>query len=81
MSGPTKTLPLERFDHTRHGTDRRTTVSAESDGYRFVGYFVTWHNQRVFVVDPDELDRATGETINPESCAPVLARTRGCPFP
>jgi hypothetical protein len=41
------------------------TVSAESDGYRFVGYFVTWHSQRVFVVDPQSAPaRATGETIN-----------------
>ena len=41
------------------------TVSAESDGYRFVGYFVSWHNQRVFVVDPRAAAaRATGETIN-----------------
>jgi hypothetical protein len=48
------------------GTARiEDTVSAESDGYRFVGYFVTWHNQRVFVVDPQSApDRATGETIN-----------------
>jgi hypothetical protein len=41
------------------------TVSAESDGYRFVGYFVTWHNQRVFVVDARSGSaRAPGETIN-----------------
>jgi len=41
------------------------TVSAESDGYRFVGYFVSWHNQRVFVVDPRSAPaRARGETIN-----------------
>jgi hypothetical protein len=41
------------------------TVAAESDGYRFVGYFVTWHNQRVFVVDPQSAPaRSTGETIN-----------------
>jgi hypothetical protein len=48
------------------GTARiEDTVSAESDGYRFVGYFVTWHNQRVFVVDPQPAPtRATGETIN-----------------
>jgi len=48
------------------GTARiEDTVSAESDGYRFVGYFVTWHNQRVFVVDPQSAPaRATGETIN-----------------
>lgn len=40
-------------------------ISAETDGYRFVGYFVTWHNQRVFVVDPRSAPaRATGETIN-----------------
>ena len=48
------------------GTARiEDAVSAESDGYLFVGYFVTWHNQRVFVVDPQSLPaRATGETIN-----------------
>jgi hypothetical protein len=48
------------------GTARiEDTVSAESDGYRFVGYFVTWHNQRVFIVDPQSAPtRATGETIN-----------------
>jgi hypothetical protein len=41
------------------------TVSAESEGYRFVGYFVTWHNQRVFVVDPQSGSaQAPGETIN-----------------
>jgi hypothetical protein len=41
------------------------TVSAESDGYRFVGYFVSWHNQRVFVVDPRAMPAlAPGETIN-----------------
>jgi hypothetical protein len=48
------------------GTARiEDTVSAESDGYRFVGYFVPWHNQRVFVVDSQSPPtRATGETIN-----------------
>lgn len=48
------------------GTARiEDTVSAESDGYRFVGYFVIWHNQRVFVADPQSAPtRATGETIN-----------------
>jgi hypothetical protein len=48
------------------GTARiEDAVSAESDGYLFVGYFVTWHNQRVFVVDPQSAPaRATGETIN-----------------
>lgn len=41
------------------------TVSAESDGYRFVGYFVTWHDQRVFVVDPQSGPaHANGESIN-----------------
>jgi hypothetical protein len=41
------------------------TISAESDGYRFVGYFVSWHNQRVFVVDPRSVPAlAPGETIN-----------------
>ncbi|HXP65868.1 MAG TPA: hypothetical protein VN815_10365 [Steroidobacteraceae bacterium] len=41
------------------------TVFAESDGYRFVGYFVTWHHQRVFVVDPrSAVQRGIGETIN-----------------
>jgi hypothetical protein len=40
-------------------------VSADSEGYRFVGYFVTWHNQRVFVVDPQSGSaQAPGETIN-----------------
>jgi len=38
---------------------------AESDGYRFVGYFVTWHEQRVFVIDPRAAaQRGVGETIN-----------------
>jgi hypothetical protein len=41
------------------------TISAESEGYRFVGYFVTWHNQRVFVADPQSAPtRAIGETID-----------------
>jgi hypothetical protein len=40
-------------------------VSAESDGSRFVGYFVSWHNQRVFIVDPRPGQaRAPGEAIN-----------------
>ena len=40
-------------------------VSAESDGYRFVGYFVTWHSQRIFVVDPQSAPtRAKGDTLN-----------------
>jgi hypothetical protein len=40
-------------------------VSADSNGYRFVGYFVMWHDQRVFVVDPQSLStRAIGDTIN-----------------
>lgn len=48
------------------GTARiEDSVSADSDGYRFVGYFVTWHGQRVFVVDPlSAPTRASGETIN-----------------
>jgi hypothetical protein len=48
------------------GTARiEETVSAESDGYRFVGYFVTWHDKRVFVVDPQSAaTRAVGETLN-----------------
>ena len=48
------------------GTARiEDTVSAESDGYRFAGYFVTWHNQRVFVADPQSAPtRPAGETIN-----------------
>jgi hypothetical protein len=41
------------------------TVSSESEGYRFVGYFVTWHDKRVFVVDTQSAPaRAVGETIN-----------------
>jgi hypothetical protein len=41
------------------------TITAESEGYRFVGYFVTWHDQRVFVVDPQSAPaRAIGETID-----------------
>lgn len=48
------------------GTARvEDNVSAESDGYRFVGYFVTWHDHRVFVVDSQSAPtRAIGETIN-----------------
>ena len=48
------------------GTARiEETVSAESDGYRFVGYLVTWHDKRVFVVDPQAApNRAIGDTIN-----------------
>jgi hypothetical protein len=48
------------------GTARiEDTVSADSDGYRFVGYFVTWHDKRVFVVDPQSSSsRAIGDTIN-----------------
>jgi hypothetical protein len=42
-----------------------SSIAADSDGYRFVGYFVTWHGQRVFVVDPVSASpRANGETIN-----------------
>jgi hypothetical protein len=41
------------------------TISAESEGYRFVGYFVRWHDQRVFVADPQSAAaRAIGETID-----------------
>jgi hypothetical protein len=41
------------------------TVSADSDGYRFVGYFVTWHDQRVFVIDPKSGPvRSIGDTLN-----------------
>ena len=48
------------------GTARiEETLSAESDGYRFVGYFVTWHDKRVFVLDPQSAaTRAVGETLN-----------------
>ena len=48
------------------GTARiEDTISADSDGYRFAGYFVTWHDKRVFVVDPQSAPaRAAGETIN-----------------
>lgn len=42
-----------------------SSIAANSDGYQFVGYFVTWHGQRVFVVDPlSAAVRASGETIN-----------------
>ena len=41
------------------------TISADSDGYRFVGYFATWHDKRIFVADPhSDSVRAAGETIN-----------------
>jgi hypothetical protein len=48
------------------GTARiEETISADSDGYRFVAYVVTWHDQRVFVVDPQSAPiRAIGDTIN-----------------
>ena len=48
------------------GTARiEETISADSDGYRFAGYFVTWHDKRIFVVDPQSAPgRAIGETIN-----------------
>jgi hypothetical protein len=48
------------------GTARvEEVVSAESDGYRFVGYFVTWHDQRVFVVDPQSAPiHAIGDAID-----------------
>jgi hypothetical protein len=55
-SGASMTLGTARIEET---------VSAESDGYRFLGYFVTWHDKRVFVVDPQSAPiRAVGETIN-----------------
>jgi len=42
-----------------------SSISADSDGYRFVGYFVTWHDKRIFVVDPkSDSVRAVGDTIN-----------------
>jgi hypothetical protein len=41
------------------------TIAAESEGYRFVGYFVTWHDKRVFVVDPQSAPvHAIGETLD-----------------
>jgi hypothetical protein len=41
------------------------SVSAESEGYRFVGYFVTWHGKRVFVVDPQAgPGRGVGDSID-----------------
>lgn len=48
------------------GTARiEDSISADSDGYRFTGYFVTWHEQRIFVVDPQSAPaRTTGEIIN-----------------
>jgi hypothetical protein len=48
------------------GTARiEETVSAESDGYRFLGYFVTWHAQRAFLVDPQSAPiRTVGESID-----------------
>lgn len=48
------------------GTARiEDVVSADSDGYRFEGYFVNWHEKRVFVVDPLSAPaRAIGETLN-----------------
>ena len=48
------------------GTARiEDTISADSDGYRFVGYFVTWHDKRIFVADPQSAPaRAIGESIN-----------------
>jgi hypothetical protein len=48
------------------GTARiEDAVSADSDGYRFAGYFVTWHDKHVFVVDPQSAPaRATGEMLN-----------------
>jgi hypothetical protein len=40
-------------------------ISTDSDGYRFVGYFVTWHDKRIFVADSQsDSVRALGETIN-----------------
>jgi hypothetical protein len=48
------------------GTARiEETISGASDGYQFVGYFVTWHDKRIFVVDPQSAPAFTiGETIN-----------------
>jgi hypothetical protein len=48
------------------GTARvEETVAADSEGYRFAGYFVTWHDQRVFIVDSRaSAARAIGDTIN-----------------
>jgi hypothetical protein len=48
------------------GTARiEDSISADSDGYRFVGYFVSWHDNRIFVVDPQAAPvRKIGETIN-----------------
>jgi len=48
------------------GTARiEDSIFADSDGYRFAGYFVSWHDQRIFVVDPQAAPaRKIGETIN-----------------
>ena len=40
-------------------------LNIESDGYRFRGYFVSWHDQRVFVPDPGASAlKAVGDTLN-----------------
>lgn len=40
-------------------------VSVDSDGYRFAGYFVNWHEQRVFIPDPlSQPLKSIGDTVN-----------------
>lgn len=48
------------------GTSKvESVLSADSDGYRFVAYQVTWHGTRVVVIDPLAREpRAIGEQIN-----------------
>ena len=48
------------------GTARiEDSISADSDGYRFLGYFVTWHDKRIFVADPQTAPaRTVGDPIN-----------------
>jgi hypothetical protein len=48
------------------GTSKvESVLSADSDGYRFVAYQVTWHGARVVVIDPLAREpRAIGEQIN-----------------
>jgi hypothetical protein len=42
-----------------------SVLSADSDGYRFVAYQVTWHGARVMVIDPLAREpHAIGEQIN-----------------
>jgi hypothetical protein len=64
------------------GTARiEDSVSADSDGYQFVGYFVTWHDQRVLVVDPQSAPtRAIGETINFRVLRTGVSSTRRLSF-